>query len=203
VVSVDYRLAPEHKFPAAAEDAYAAAQWAVKEAGQINGDPARVAVGGDSAGGNLAAVTALLARDRGGPSLAYQLLIYPVCDVSSFETKSHRRYSIAGLLTREEMIWFKDHYCRHEKDASDPCVSPLLAPDLSGLPPALVVTAELDVLRDEGEAYAARLTQAGVRAECVRCQGMGHGFLFLVGAVDRAGQALNETAKTLREALAG
>jgi len=202
VVSVDYRLAPEHKFPAAAEDAYAAVQWAADQAGRIKVDPTRIAVAGDSAGGNLAAVTALLARDRGGPSLSCQVLIYPVCDVSSFEAESQRRYSIEGVLSREEMIWFKDLYCRTEKDASDPYVSPLLAPELSGLPPALVITAEFDVLRDEGEAYADRLVQAGVKTELVRYQGQVHGFLPLVGAYDQAREAIDKSARVLKEALA-
>ena len=157
---------------------------------------------GDSAGGNLAAVASLLARDRGGPSLSCQVLIYPVCDVSSFEAESYRRYSIEGVLSREEMVWFKDLYCRTEKDASDPYVSPLLAPDLSGLPQALVITAEFDVLRDEGEAFADRLAQAGVKAELARYQGQVHGFLPLVGAYDQAREAVDKTARVLKEALA-
>ena len=202
VVSVDYRLAPEHKFPAAAEDAYAAVEWAADQDAQINADPTRIAVAGDSAGGNLAAVASLLARDRGGPSLSCQVLIYPVCDVSSFEAESYRRYSIEGVLSREEMVWFKDLYCRTEKDASDPYVSPLLAPDLSGLPQALVITAEFDVLRDEGEAFADRLAQAGVKAELARYQGQVHGFLPLVGAYDQAREAVDKTARVLKEALA-
>jgi acetyl esterase len=201
VVSVDYRLAPEHKFPAAVEDAYAATQWVAENAGGINGDNARVAVGGDSAGGNLAAVVSLMARDRGGPSLLYQLLIYPVTNLSAFDTVSYRRYGVDYLLTSDDMEWYRDQYLEREEDAYNPYASPLLAQDLSNLPPAFVITAEFDVLRDEGEAYADRLRQAGISTKCKRYNGMIHGF-FGISFVDRAGDARDEATAALCSAFA-
>lgn len=201
VVSVDYRLAPEHKFPAAVEDAYAATQWVAENANAINGDNARVAVGGDSAGGNLAAVVSLMARDRGGPSLLYQLLIYPVTNPSAFDTGSYRRYGVDYLLTSDDMEWYRDQYLESEEDAYNPYASPLLAQDLSNLPPAFVITAAFDVLRDEGEAYADRLRQAGISVRSKRYNGMIHGFFGIAG-VDRAGDARDEATAALRSAFA-
>ena len=152
VLSVDYRLAPEHKFPAAPDDCLAATRWAAAHAGEFNADPARLVVAGDSAGGNLAAVTALRLRDEGGPALRGQLLIYPVTDYHTPPTPSYLANAHGYLLTREMMIWFWRHYLNRASEASHPHASPLRAPDLRGLPPALVITAEYDPLRDEGNA---------------------------------------------------
>ena len=201
IVSVDYRLAPEHKFPAAAEDAYAATVWVREHAAELGGDPERMCVCGDSAGGNLSAVVALMARDRGGPEIAYQGLLYPVTD-HNFETRSYRDNAEGYLLTREAMIWFWEQYLTKEAAAHEPYASPLRAPDLSGLPPALVVTAEYDPLHDEGEAYAQQLEQAGVRVRYMRYDGLVHGFLRRTKALDRARAAIKEIGGILHEELA-
>jgi acetyl esterase len=201
VVSVDYRLAPEHKFPAGPEDCYAATRWVADQAATINGDPAHIAVGGDSAGGNLAAVVSLIARDRYAPSLVYQLLIYPVTD-HAFDTASYRENADDYLLTKDAMMWFWNHYLRNEADGQNPYASPLRAQNLRGLPPALVITAEFDPLRDEGEAYAARLREAGVPVGCSRYHGMIHGFFSLPEVMDRAKKAMEEAAAGLRSAFA-
>ena len=161
VVAMEYRLAPEHKFPAAPEDYYAATQWVAANATALGGDPRRIAVGGDSAGGNLAAVVAQMARDRGGPALCYQVLVYPVTDYN-FGTPSYREHAEGYLLTKEAMTWFWNHYLPSPAEGSHPMASPLRAARLNGLPAAFVLTAEFDPLRDEGEAYAARLREAGV-----------------------------------------
>jgi acetyl esterase len=201
-VSVDYRLAPEHPFPAAPEDCYAATAWAVENAESLGGDPHRVAVAGDSAGGNLAAVVAMMANDRHGPSLAFQLLIYPCTDVELGAYASHRDNASGYLLTSDAMRWFYGHYAA----GADPVhayLSPMRRENLSGLPPALVITAEFDPLRDEGEAYARRLRDAGVPAECVRYDGQVHGFFSMNSVVDRAKDAQAAAAAALRGALAG
>ena len=200
VVSVDYRLAPEHKFPAAVEDAYAATQWVANNASRINGDPTRIAVGGDSAGGNLAAVVAIMARDHNKPSLKYQLLIYPATDVSSTNTDSYRNYADGYFLTKGDGEWFCHHYLNCAEDRLNPSVSPLLTPDLSRLPPALVITAGFDVLRDEGESYAKRLKEAGVSVKCTRYEGMIHGFMSMDGLLDQARNGIEEASTALREA---
>jgi acetyl esterase/lipase len=200
VVSVDYRLAPEHKFPAAAEDAYAATCWVAAHAAGIGADPARLAVGGDSAGGNLSAVVALMARDRGTPQLRYQLLVYPVTDAAC-DTPSYRENADGYFLTRDMMRWFWNHYLRSSADGENPYASPLRAGDFHGLPPALVMTAEFDPLRDEGEAYAARLRAADVPVTLSRYDGMIHGFFGMAGVVDRAQDAVKEAAARLRRAL--
>jgi acetyl esterase len=174
VVSVEYRLAPEHKFPAAVEDCYAATRWVAENASALGADPTRVAVGGASAGGNLAAVVTLVARDRGAPPLMYQLLQYPVTNYA-FDTLSYLESPEPNILTRDIMIWCWNLYLRTEADGDNPYASPLRAPDLRGLPPALVITAEYDPLRDEGEAYAARLREASVPVVCTRLDGMIHG----------------------------
>jgi acetyl esterase len=199
VVAVDYRLAPEHPFPAAAEDAYAATRWVAEHAREIGGDPGRIAVGGDSAGGNLSAVVSLLARERGGPSLAHQLLIYPVTDFS-FETRSHMDNAEGYFLTRPLMDWFLGHYFSGPTPRTDPRFAVLRAPDLRGLPPATVVTAEFDPLRDEGESYAARLRAAGVPVELTRVDGMIHGFFGMPALFPQAAAAVDAAASTLRTA---
>lgn len=201
VASVDYRLAPEHKFPAAAEDAYAATAWVAAHAAEIGGDPQRVAVGGDSAGGNLAAVAALMARDRGGPALVHQLLVYPVTD-SACDTVSCRENAEGYFLTLDMMRWFWQHYLRSASDGENPYAAPLRARDLRGLPAALVITAEFDPLRDEGEAYAARLRAAGVRVQLKRYDGMIHGFFGMSALLDRARDAIQDAAAALQDAFA-
>jgi acetyl esterase len=201
VVSVDYRLAPEHPFPAAPEDCHAAARFVAENPSEFGVDPRRLAIGGDSAGGNLTAVVALMARDRGGPQLRFQLLIYPVTDCS-FETRSYRENAEGFFLTRRQMRWFWEHYLADPAQAADPYASPLRAEKLEGLPPALVITAEYDPLRDEGEAYAARLREAGVPVAQSRYEGMIHGFFSMGNAVDRGRDAVAEAAAALRAALA-
>jgi acetyl esterase len=198
VISVDYRLAPEHKFPAAVEDSYAATIWVRQNAAKLGIDPGCISVGGDSAGGNLATVVAIRCRDAGGPALASQVLIYPVTDVSSFDTDSHRDFAEGYFLTRAAMNWFTGHYVRSADVTRHPEVSPLLAPDVSGLPPALVITAEFDPLRDEGEAYAHRLRQAGVPVTISRYPGMVHGFVSMRGVLAGGRQAIQEVAEFTR-----
>ncbi len=200
VVSVDYRLAPEHKFPAAVDDAWAATRWVVAHAGELAVDASRLAVGGDSAGGNLAAVVALLARDKGAPAIAVQVLIYPVTDLVG-ETRSYRDFAEGYLLTREGMRWFIAHYLTAEAEAADWRASPIRAQSLAGLPPALIVTAGFDPLRDEGEAYAERLRDAGVRVDSVCYGGMIHGFVPMGRLLDTAGRAISLIAGSLSQAL--
>jgi acetyl esterase len=199
VVAVDYRLAPEHPFPAALDDCYAATCWVAEHARDLAGDPARLAVGGDSAGGNLAASVSILARDRGAPAIAHQLLVYPVTD-SSFDTPSHVENAEGYLLTRATMTWFLDHYLRTPADRVDPRFAVLRAPDLSGLPPATVLTAEFDPLRDEGERYAARLGAAGVPVEARRFDGIIHGFFTMPALFAHAETAIDAAAAALRRA---
>jgi len=201
VASVDYRLAPEHKYPAAAEDAFAATRWIAREGARLGVDTGRLAVGGDSAGGNLAAAVALMARERGGPELALQVLVYPVTH-HAFDTNSYQKHADGYLLTRDAMRWFWAHYLRRAEDGAQPHASPLLARSLEGLPPALVITAEYDPLCDEGEAYAARLGQAGVPVTLTRYAGMIHGFIRMINLVDKARAARDEIAGALRKAFA-
>ena len=198
VVSVGYRLAPEHPFPKPLDDCYAALCWAVEHASDLRVDGTRTAVGGDSAGGNLAAATALLARELGGPALSFQLLVYPVTDFDG-TTRSMIDNAEGYLLTAEAMAWFYDHYTE-PAHRSDWRAAPLRADDLSGLPPALVVTAEFDPLRDEGEAYGRRLQDAGVAATVSRYDGMIHGFFAMTAHVDRARDAEAEAVTALRAA---
>jgi len=199
VVAVDYRLAPEHRFPAAVEDSYAATAWASRNAAELGGSQHRLAVAGDSAGGNLAAVVALGARDRGGPAIGFQLLVYPVMD-AAMDTASYREKADGYYLTAAGMRWYWDHYLGGA-EGSSPDASPLRAAFLAGLPPALVVTAEHDPLRDEGEAYAARLRAAGVPAAVSRHPGMVHGFFRWRAVTPTADAAMQEAAAALREAL--
>ena len=200
VVSVDYRLAPEHPFPAPLEDAYAATEWAANNLESLAGDPDRVVVGGDSAGGNLTAAVALLARDRDGPDIAHQVMIYPVVD-HDFGTDSYEENAEGYLLTRESMRWFWDHHLETPLDGANPYASPLRAPDLSGLPPATVTTAEFDPLRDEGAAYADRLAKAGVDVEHRRYEDMIHGFVpFLAEPeLDAAREEIEAIGATVRD----
>src|SRR6185437_10785498 len=174
VVSVDYRLAPEAKFPAAADDCLAAYRWALEHASEVGGDASRVAIGGDSAGGNLAAVVALDAREHGLPQPKLQLLVYPVTDYE-FDSAAMMDNAKGYFLEAEGMRWFWEHYARTPADYDDPRFSPLRASDLSGLARAVVVTAEFDPLRDQGEAYGTRLGRAGVPTEVVRADGLIHG----------------------------
>jgi acetyl esterase len=200
VVSVDYRLAPEHRWPAAVEDAYAATEWASRNAAALGGAQHRLAVAGDSAGGNLAAVVALGARDRGGPAIAFQLLVYPVLDAAG-DTGSWAEFAEGHYLTAAGMRWYWDHYLGGA-DGAAPDASPLRAAFVGGLPPALVIGAEYDILRDEGEAYAARLAGAGVDATASRHAGVVHGFVRWRAVTGAAEDALQEAAAALRSALA-
>jgi acetyl esterase len=199
VLSVAYRLAPEDPFPAAPEDCFAALRWLAGEAASLGVDAARLAVAGDSAGGNLAAATALLARERGGPRLRHQLLFYPVI-APDFETASYRENAQGYFLTREAMMGFWGHYLRSPQDAGDPRANLLRARELKGLAPATVVTAEFDPLRDEGELYAARLAAAGVSAELRRFEGQIHGFLSFAHRMQAGRDALAFAAARLRGA---
>ena len=201
-VSVDYRLAPEARFPAAAEDCYAATQWVAANAAAIGADANRLGVAGDSAGGNLAAVVAQMARDRGGPAIAHQLLIYPCCDMDSNAWASQTENGFDYFLTKESMDWFYDQYT-DVADRNNPYASPIKASDLSGLPPACIITAEFDPLRDEGEAYGARLQEAGVACEVHRCDGMFHGFFGMTLAIPGAVAAQETAAAAVQSALSG
>jgi acetyl esterase len=201
VVSVDYRLAPEHKFPAAAEDAYSATRYVAEHAGEFGIDPSRIAVGGDSAGGTLATVVAMMARERGGPALKFQLLIYPVTDFTEHVTQSERDYGQGHFLDTELMDWFADQYFANEADRHLPYGSPSKASDLRGLPAAMVITGECDPLRDQGEAYADKLRHAGVAVQLKRYDGMIHPFLSLAGIVDAGRDAIKDSAVAVRHAL--
>jgi acetyl esterase len=199
VLSVDYRLAPEHKFPAAAEDCYAATVWAATHAAELGVDPTRIAIGGDSAGGNLTCVTALRARDEGTPALRFQLPIYPVTN-RSLDTSSYRENATGYLLETDDMAWFWGHYLGSDGDGASAYASPLRAKDFRGLPPAFVITAEFDPLRDEGEAYAKRLQADGVPTTLKRYDGMIHGFFGMSAIMDKAKQAVADACAALRTA---
>jgi acetyl esterase len=198
VVAVDYALSPEHKFPAAVDECYAATCWVAEQAARLRVDARRIAVGGDSAGGNLSTVMCLKARDEGDPQLALQVLVYPVTNLASFETPSYQEFAEGYYLTRAEMEWFRDHYLARPEDARHPYASPLLAPDLRGLPPALVITGECDTLRDEGEAYARRMADAGVAVSCTRYAGMIHPFFSLGGVLSQGRRAVEQVAAAVR-----
>ena len=199
VVSVDYRLAPETKFPGAADDCLAAYEWALAHAGEVGADSARVAIGGDSAGGNLAAVVALDARERGLPQPKLQLLVYPVTDYE-FDSAAMIDNAKGYFLEAEGMRWFFDHYSRTPADFDDPRFSPLRAPDLSGLARAVVVTAEFDPLRDQGEAYGRRLADAGVPTQAVRADGLIHGFFGMHEFMPPGKEAWDVSVAALRDA---
>ena len=198
VVSVDYRLAPESRFPAAIEDCLAATRWAADNAASLDGDPDRISVMGDSAGGNLAAVVARRLRDEGGPRLAGQVLVYPVTYQVGPDTASRKENAEGYFLTRDDMAWFGGHYFESVEDAKGPDASPANAESLSGLTPALVVTAGYDPLRDEGEAYAGSLAEAGVPTDHTRYDGMIHGFLNFYGVTERADEVASQASEWLR-----
>jgi acetyl esterase len=198
VASVDYRLAPEHKFPAGIEDCLHATRWAAAHAADLGADPMRIAIAGDSAGANMAAVTALRVRDEGGPPLRGQLLLYPVTGYHTPGTPSYKENAEGYGLTRDTMKWFWAHYLNDESESAHPHASPLRARDVSGLPPALVITAQYDPLRDEGEFYAEKLKTAGVITALRRYDGVNHGFMFWVGVVNKAGMAMSEACEWLR-----
>ena len=201
VLSVDYRLAPEHPFPAPVDDARAALRWACEHASELGADPGRVAVGGDSAGGNLATVAAMLARDDGGPVPAFQLLIYPVTDFTTVRP-SREMFAEGFFLTQDEMDWFNSHYVESvNADPADVRLSPLLADDLTGMPPAFVVTAGFDPLRDEGEEYAHALRAAGVPTVLRRFPGLIHAFVNMIGVSRVSRDAMIEIAGATRAML--
>jgi acetyl esterase len=186
VASVDYRMGPEHKFPAAVEDSFAAMKWVHANAQELGADPDRIGVHGDSAGANLAAVVALMARDAGSPRLRLQSLVYPVADYG-LVGQSYDKYARGyGLLTKESMVWFRNHYLKSPRDAEDWRASPFKAESLGGVAPAIVITAECDVLHDDGERYAEALRRAGAAVEYKEYPGMIHGFFGMMPAVDDA-----------------
>lgn len=196
-ISVDYRLAPEHKFPAAVDDSYAAVQYVYDHAEEFQVDRSRIAVGGDSAGGNLAAVISNLAKDRNSPSICFQLLIYPSTNLGGEPTISMVENSEGYFLTKGAMEWFKDCYLNGEEDKQNNLVTPALYHDFSGLPSALVITAEYDPLRDEGENYGKLLAAAGVDVDCARYEGVIHGFVSMASVIDKGKQALEKAGNTL------
>ncbi len=200
VASVDYRMAPEHKFPAPLEDCLAATFWVTANGEALGIDTARIAVGGDSAGGNLAAVVSQQVRDQGGPPIAYQLLVYPATDLTMSEA-SHQELAEGYRLTKPLMEWFIDHYLNNDSERTDPRVSPLLCDDLNGLPKALVITAGFDPLRDEGVRYADKLSSSGVETTHVCYDGMIHGFFSMGGWLEKSREALDYTSQKLSEAL--
>ncbi|MGO8949393.1 MAG: alpha/beta hydrolase [Ktedonobacterales bacterium] len=198
VVSVEYRLAPEYPFPAAVEDSFAATQWVAAHAAEFGGDPARVAIGGDSAGANMATVVAIMARDQGGPALVLQMMLFPATDFRLSTPSIEEFAATYNSVSKAEMIWIIKHYLPNSADITHPLASPMLAPDLSGLPPAFIMTAEYDGLRDDGELYGQRLRQAGIPARVSRYDGMIHDFLDLFE--EPGNQGVNEIAAVLRSA---
>ena len=201
VVSVEYRLAPEHKFPAAVDDALEAYQWVCDHGHELDGDVTRLAIAGDSAGGNVAAVTAHGIRDEGDTAPLLQVLIYPVLDGTP-ERPSHHEFAEGMLLTRGNILWFYAHYMNQPEDVLDPRFSPILAEDLTGLAPTLLIVAGHDPLRDEGIAYAERLKSAGIKVDLSNYEGMVHGFLSFADAVDQGKKAIEEVADALRKVFA-
>jgi acetyl esterase len=201
LIAVDYRLAPEHPFPAGVEDCYTSVLWANRHAADFWGDRSRMGVAGDSAGGNLATVVAMMARDRNGPKLSAQVLLYPATNISSMETKSHHNFATGYYLTKARMELLRDLYTPNPEDRIKPEVSPLLSKHLSGLPSALVITDEFDPLRDEGEAYAARLKAAGVKTSTKRYPGLVHGFVAVELFLPQAEQVTAEIGEFLKREL--
>jgi|SRR5580658_4978259 acetyl esterase len=200
-IAVSYRLAPENKFPAAVHDCYSGIAWVAEHADELGVDATRLAVGGDSSGGNLAAAVTLLARERGGPALRHQLLVYPNTDAAA-GTDSMREITDQHFFNANAIKWYWGMYLASPEDGDNPLASPLRAKDLSGLPPATVITAELDPLRDESELYARKLAEAGVPAEVIRYDGMMHGFFTMVGILDTAREAVGTAADRLASAFA-
>ena len=198
MIAVDYRLAPEHPFPAPLDDCYAATRWVFNNARELDIDPNNIAVGGDSAGGNLATAVCLKARDNNGPDIRHQLLVYPVTD-AAMSTQSYSDNAEGYMLTRNSMVYFWNHYA-DEASRKNPLASPLLADDLSDLPPATILTAEFDPLRDEGEAYAGRLKAAGVETLLKRYDGLTHGFISMTDALEGARASVDLMASQLRNA---
>lgn len=196
-VSVDYRLAPEHKYPSAIEDAYAALKWVVSNSGELQIDPNKIAVCGDSAGGNIAAALCLMTRDRNGPPIAFQALIYPITDCD-FSRRSYHENSDGYFLTTSQMRWFWQHYVSSSEQMQEPYASPLRAKSLKGLPPALILTAEFDPLRDEGEAYGAALGAVGIAVEVHQYHGMIHAFIKRVDQFDAAIQAIRQIGDAMK-----
>jgi acetyl esterase len=201
VVAVAYRRAPEHRFPAAVEDCAAATRWVAEHGAELGIDPRRLGVGGASVGGNLAAAITHVARENGAPSLRFQLLVYPPLDYRA-DTPSMRETADPVFFDCNDVAWCWGHYLARDDDGESPLASPLCAADVRDLPPALVITAEYDPLRDEGELYAARLAAADVPTELVRFEGMVHGFYSMNGVLDAAEQAQVVTVAALRRALA-
>jgi len=202
VIAVDYRLAPEHKFPAAVNDAIAAASWVETNAASLGVDANRLAVGGDSAGGGLAAVVAQAAAKTGSPHLAYQMLMFPVTQIGE-ETASLRNFAEGYFLERAGLQWFYDHYLPEDADRNDPRISPLKAEDVSGLPPAYVMLAGFDPLHDEGRAYAQKFSAAGVPVTVADYPDMVHDFIFMHAVLPQAQEALKAAAAALKQAVAG
>lgn len=202
VLSVDYRMGPEHRFPAAVEDAWAALRWLAEHAAELGFEAGNIAVAGDSAGGNLAAVVALMARDAGGPEIRLQVLIYPVADYG-LVGRSYETYAEGyGILTRKAMEWFRAHYLNDPAEAEDWRASPIRAESLSGAAPALIIAAECDVLQDDGARLARAMEEAGVPTDYVRYAGMIHGFFSMVPDVDDAVAAQRRVCEALRHAFA-
>lgn len=201
VVSIDYRLAPEHPFPAPVDDAVAALEWVHEHSPELGIDPSRIAVAGDSAGGNLAAVVAQVARDESGPPICFQLLIYPVTD-HEFDSRSMNDNAEGYFLTREAMRWFYSHYLTDPSEGANPRVSPIRASNLAGLAPAFVITAEFDPLRDQGVAYAAAMQAAGTEVDGRTYDGMFHGFMSMVDYIDAGKVAFDDAVAALDDAFA-
>lgn len=200
VIAVHYRLAPDHKYPAAVDDAIAAVNWVEANAASLGVDPNRLAVGGDSAGGGLAAVVAQVAKEKGGPKLAYQMLFFPVTQIGE-DTVSLREFAEGYLLERATLMWFYEHYLPGDADRADPRVSPLKAQDVSGLPPAYVMLAGFDPLHDEGLAYAERLRAAGVPVTVADYPDMVHDFIYMQAVLPQAQRALHTAAAALKDAI--
>lgn len=197
VVSVDYRLAPEHKYPAAVQDTSAALNWIGTNAAKINGDASRIALAGDSCGANLAVVSSLIARDKGFPRISYQVLICPWVDLLSFDTESYKYFGDGLWLSKDSIQWYRNHYLQNIEQAKCELVSPIYSLNLKELPPALIITAEFDVLRDEGYAFASRLRNSGVHVQYSCYKGMLHDFVTLPGLFDKANKAIDEICVSL------